>query len=800
MIENSLFIGANNISIEGQFLKHPALISKYTPLRTNKLKENMGSYIGLDLETVAETGELKLLGIYDYDINQYRPYLNNFIGVFFSVIKQAYFEKKTLVWWSKLDPFIIFKQFLLNVKKDTALISLNKWGKIFGNYNQKKAQWEKDAPPVISVSISNYEFGILSSIRGSVQFYFINENNPEYIHKVWAYDIAGLYKSTLTKEGKRFDYYSKMSEEYHIINWDRFDTDLIYKNNVLKSNELDAHVVCDLAIKLNNDFYKMFNFYPKSLISTGAVARSGIIGASMINYPIDYKEKIANIPLLSHLDRYHRQLGENDFIECLSSINESYSGGDIETFSYGYVKDAYYSDIASAYPSVIVNLWDLTDSVATSGEGTPPHIENSYCFIRGEVTIPLNTYHHPLTVKHPTIKDLNIRPNGTFIASYTLPERDYLITLGASFKNEKWFNIETKSIKSPLATATQYFLDKRTELKKIGDSAEYTAKIIANSIYGITYEATDLYNFNGKDTTRAGYRGGEFYNPIYASYITALTRIKIARVVNAIKEKGGTPILAMTDSVFWKGTPEMIPAELVTPTKTLGFFEGVTHIKDFYCLGAGRYSYIEKGQEMKEQTTYKTRGLAIKKLIDPEGVILDFNWLDAIKNNVDTRIKVKVNVLISVGLINHSKSHTIKDLGLVATEVREVDLLVGTTKRFLEDIKDARTLASNLYETSPLIIPYSDLSHKILRDKMKNLTYINREQKAKNNVKRATRKYYNKNKNDIKDMALTKYQQAKNKGYDSVDARALSKLGENKFNAIVNNPFKKSNNRFIIKV
>ena len=73
-------------------------------------------------------------------------------------------------------------------------------------------------------------------------------------------------------------------------------------------------------------------------------------------------EELKTIPIMTHIDDWLERYDEKVISSMLLAFSEAYSGGQIESYRYGYAKEGYYSDIASAYPSVVSNLWDLTDS------------------------------------------------------------------------------------------------------------------------------------------------------------------------------------------------------------------------------------------------------------------------------------------------------------------------------------------------------------------------------------------------------------------------------------------------------
>lgn len=750
---NKLYIGDENLTVEGQFTKHIGLIKTFGNINVNKITKDRPEFIGIDLETNHKTGELKLLGFYDG--KDYTYYTRNFISALFNVIKDANYTKRKLVYWNKLDPFVIYKQFLLLKEAEEIETSLSLYQKISGSYDYETEEFEKDSPPIVEIKIGQYRFGILNVIRSSTQFYFIHENYPQKINRVWAYDVAGIYNSGLEKEGSRFDYYSKVDKSAHLVEWDRFESDKNYREQiVLTSNYLDARVVRDLAFLVVDNFYKIFSYYPRSLISNGTLARAGIVAQITNEYGEENRDKIIedlnSINIKYYYDEWFKKLGNNKFKDLLSMISESYSGGYIESISYGYSEKAYFSDIASAYPSIAVDLYDLRGAKITSGKGTPPSKPYSYCLIRGDINIPMGVDFHPITVKHPLLKDTNIRPTGEFRASYFKEERDYLLTLGATFKNETWYNIETTGKLSPLAVVVRQFLESRKEFLAKKDSAEYIAKTCANSIYGILYEATKEYILKNGVVKRSGYRGGEFNNSLLASYITARTRIKISKGANAIKKAGGQVIVIMTDSIFWEGNIDMLPKEMWTEFKTLGFFEKPLEINNLTCLGSGRYEYYTKDKHLYRG---KKRGLNIVDLIGENGIQLDeFNWresvLQAIKTDSEV-IKAKVRMLISVGVINGNHNYKYLDLGRVVEEEREVTLIVGHTKRIIPKYK-LEDLKNKLIVTKPLHIINEDLTLKGIRTLMDSLTYQPKEEREKEIQKLANERYKTKNPEKVK--------------------------------------------------
>ena len=802
--ENELFIGKEFLNEEGRAIKHPSLIKVYANVNSKKVNDTPLKLMGIDLETDAEKGDLKLLGIWNG--LKYRYYTKDFILELFTWVKACSSKETSLAYWNRLDPFVILKEFLRYVSDDEKQQALTRFGKISGQYNKKERIWE--IQPVVKVSIGDYTFGIIQAIHTSIQFFFYRKGFKSF-KKVWAYDIAGLYQNGLEKEAtSRFNYYSKVDKSAHIVDWERFETDNEYKYHiVLRSNELDARACYDLGMAIQDDFFTAFQYYPRSLISAGSLARSAIVANIFNKYDHleEYEQNkrvaddVKSIGFMNYYDTWTYKYGQDIVKDLYALATEAYSGGYIEAIRYGYAKEGYFSDIASAYPAVIQHLYDLRGAKLTNGTGTPPNIDKSYCFIRGVVDIPENVNFHPITIKHPIHKETNIRATGKYRASYTLNERQFLLDQGATFSDEAWINIETTGKLSSLAKVCIDFINLRKEFLQQGNSSQYIAKIAANSLYGILFEAVDTFieypikneNKINLVVERNGYRAGEFWNPIYASIITSETRLLMSKAATAIEQKGGQVILMMTDSLFWTGHADMIPKEYVKEEKTLGYFEKVEHVKDIVCLGSGRYGY----RANKGYYVAKKRGLNASTMQDPSGIVLnEFNWLEALKimakQNSHT-LNIKVRTLISPGLVLHDGRYNYDDLGRIVEQEREIDAIVGKNKRFYDDgLKQPKLLAKQLINTQPIyLLPHMlgkgivDQTLPELRQRMMKLNIITRNEKNNNGNNDRVKKHYKSNAR--KDKLKSKYDMLLNIGYDATSARQMQHWSLDRINATI---------------
>ena len=886
---NDLYIGKEYLNIEGRSIKHPSLIKVFANVNISKVSDVPINLIGLDLETNHKTAELKLLGFYN---GKYAYYTNDFLQTLLMWVKHASHKEASLAYWNRLDPFVLYKQFLQKLEDempdDNAIkISLRRFGKKGGTWNRKEGVWI-DAP-VVEVFMDNVYFGIKNVIRSSVQFFY-RKKDSKYLNTVWAYDIAQLFKDGLEKTAStRLPWYSKVSKEAHLVDWDRFETDAAYKKLVLKSNNYDARAVRELGMIIQEEFHHAFKMYPKSIVSQGTLARAAVVAVLHQIYKGDLKKivkEVQSIGMVSHIDAWADQIGEDALKDFLAMTFEAYSGGQIEAYMYGYAETAYAADLTQAYPSVITKLLDLRDAKITYGTGEPPHIKNSYCFVRGDVNIPLGVDYHTLTVKHPFHNTTNIRPVGQFRASYIIEERDHLVEQGAKFSNEMWYNIETKGKLSPIAVATQRFIDLREELRPEGK--DFMPKSAAASMYGLTFEAVDTFNeemieteevekvydnyykdilgrylkrinlhaiksqidpkvyarwhnpntrmtadkvaqeletygvylyneteagiieeintaytlkpvtqkhtYRELDVVRDGYRAGEFLNSVYATYITGLTRLNVAKASQVIKDRGGKVILLMTDSVHFTGTPDMLPEEMVRDPKLAGYFEKPVMIKDFICLGSGRYGYkkYDKKTDKWESLVAKRRGLNITDIHDEDGAIIEenFNWMDALevmKKTQTTEIEVEVRSLISVGIVLHNRKYNWHDLGLVVEDKRLVDAIAGKSKRIYDDI-DPVSLASGLIETEPINLSYgmlgtpeiNDQTLPRLREMMMQRSFTSAKQKRKDQHNEAYARYKEKNYDKMKNHMKDNYRMLKSYGYTTAEAKKM--MGKSKEN------------------
>ena len=530
----------------------------------------------IDLETI--DNELFLFGYVENDI--YKSTLGNFLDTLSKLLINSVQNKRDILTWTRYDNTHILKLLLSTVDEKEINNILLKVGKV---------------SPLFSYQYQGFTIVIDNIIKNSLVFTLIDLNGQR--SRCVIYDLANLYDTDFLTKAKNYDltYYSKIGIEYHIIDKERFNSDKRYRETVFLSNELDNRVLIDIAGSMLKNFKIISGEYPKTIYTNGSLARSyllsqkGVIGsASDLQFISIFKKK--NI-LRNKLLDYSMQ---------------SYHGGKIESYVLGYIKNAKIIDITSAYPYAVSLLPKLTDRVIKDNNLKRLNYF-FYAFIRCDIHISKKDFIHPLVVKSPINKS-NLSPYG-YIDNIVITkiEYDYLLKNGVEVIVHDYIAIEHLPV-YPYKEIVMKLFNNRLITAKTNLSVSNMYKTILNSLYGITYELTDVYNGVDNDVIWEGYRAGDFFNPVMASYITAITRTNLSNVSNHILENGGNVYLNMTDSIIYSGG---VSIDIFSDqgVKVLGKYEPPQLIKNIIILGAGRYEYQDV---LSKKYTIKNRGFSVK--------------------------------------------------------------------------------------------------------------------------------------------------------------------------------------------
>ncbi|HEY8362388.1 MAG TPA: hypothetical protein VIK77_05835 [Tissierellaceae bacterium] len=532
------------------------------------------SFNSIDVETVDNE-----LFIFGYTLNgKYCYSESDFYDVFHHLLIESIRSKKDILTWSRYDNTHILKMLLSKIEDEEEIYKiLRRVGKV---------------SPVYSYKYKNYDITLNDIIKDSFIFTVSDKRNKP--KRVTIYNLKNLYQDGLEKVAKNYglDYYSKLGVEYHIIDKERYYSDKDYRKMVLLSNELDNRVIIDIAKIMLENFKKFTKVYPKTIFTNGSIARS---------YLLAYKEiKVKDLQFKSLFGK------SIYFDELLDYSMRAYHGGKIESYVLGYIKKAKIIDITSAYPYALSQLPKLTNKVQYH-LGTTLLDSFYYAFIKCDIIINDADFIHPVIVKNP-INNTNISPYGYLEdVIITKIEYDYLIKNNIEVIVKDFFGVEHINDIFPYRNLVSHLFENRMKYRKSNISVSEMFKSIINSLYGITYELTDIYEESENEIYWKGYRAGDFFNPVVASYITAMIRTYISDVSYNIIKNGGEVFLNMTDSIIYDGE---VTLDVFSEEKVLGKFEKPTEIKDIIILGAGRYEYKE---EFSNKYVIKNRGFSVTR-------------------------------------------------------------------------------------------------------------------------------------------------------------------------------------------
>ena len=515
----------------------------------------------IDIETI--NNELFILGC---TINgKYKYYEDNFYDNFHDILLISMRGNRDILSWSRYDNTHIIKLLLSQLPPDEREKCLLRVGKVTPIHN-----YQYDGFDITIENIIKYSIIFTIKVKGKKK-------------KVTIYNMKNLFSSDIEKtaENYQISWYSKIGTEYHIIDKNRYLSDFEYKNKVLLSNELDNKVLIAIMEKLLKNFKDWTGKYPGSIFTAGSIARSFLVA---------FKSDFGDASNLSFLNIF-KDIDQNKFNRLLDYSMQAYYGGKVESYAIGYIKDAYIIDKNSAYPAALIQLPKLTNEIIIH-DGDQGLDNYFYAFVRCNITIKDKKFIHPIIIKNP-VNNVNISPYGYLknivITKY---EYDYLKKFNQKVEVLDYVAVKHEQNNYPYKHIIELLInDRYTTTNK---SRADLDKTIVNCIYGITCELTPIYDESDDGFEIKGYRAGDFFNPVIASYITAMTRCDLSMVDNNIIENGGEIYLNMTDSIVYHG---YVTLDIFSKTKVLGKYSIPEKISDLYVLGTGRYQYTNKNGE-----------------------------------------------------------------------------------------------------------------------------------------------------------------------------------------------------------
>lgn len=530
----------------------------------------------IDIETIDD--KLFILGCTKKD--KYYYYTDNFYNNFHDLLIASVRSNSDILTWSRYDNTHLLKLIFSNIPEDEREKVLNRIGKI---------------SPIYEYEYNGFIFTIQNVIKYSVVYKITDRKKKS--KNVTIYNLKNLFTTDLEDTAKNYEigWYTKIGDEYHIIDRERYKNDKTYQKMVIKSNELDNRVLSSIAYALLENFKSITNVYPKTIFTAGSIARSFLMA---------FRDEFGDASQLSFKSIF-KNINDDISNQLLDYAMRSYHGGKVEVYKIGYIKEGYMTDKNSAYPYALSLLPKLTDKIVFDKD-TENLKKYFYAFIKCNIFIEDEQFNHPIIIKSPT-GNINLSPYGYLKnVIITKIEYDYLIENNIKVDIIDYIAVEHEN-EFPYKKIVDLLIQGRytTDKKAIAD----LYKTVVNCLYGITCELTPIYEEDENNViSLKGYRAGDFMNPIIASYITAIVRTDLSNIDNNIIKNGGELILNMTDSIFYNGN---ITLDIFSKTKVLGKYSIPQKIKNIYVLGTGRYQYEDYETGI---FTVKNRGFtAIRK-------------------------------------------------------------------------------------------------------------------------------------------------------------------------------------------
>ena len=351
----------------------------------------------------------------------------------------------------------------------------------------------------------------------------------------------------------------------------------------------------------------------------------------------------------------------------------SYRGGWFEGFKRGYFPEAYEYDINSAYPDKIRGLIDVTKGRWEYRKGGVPHPSEgaAYGYVQADVMIPPALYISPMMLRMGYVCK---NPVGNFRRRYfTLKELEAIQATNDFTIVEPvdgWYYFP-EMIFYPFRQAVEALYRKKQEVKGNDPAMYLVVKKILNSLYG---------KFWQKVKKRGEWIAGNFFNPFYATEITARTRLQIYR---AARKAEARMIGIATDSII---TDAALP---IDRTDKLGAFSFQGAGKLVNIMGGIRTMELDGGNEIKS----RFRGFAGGRV----------NFFDLLRRHPGRdEIPFKIRKVVSLGeIVAFNKMYSPDDLNRFVEIEKTLDLN-SDVKRAWPGRVTSDDLLSGVQDSEPL--------------------------------------------------------------------------------------------------
>ena len=400
-------------------------------------------------------------------------------------------------------------------------------------------------------------------------------SNPTYF-----YDLAQFYNFTPLKVLAEQTEYSKVHvADISQVDLNKYYTDTEYQELWNDRCVIDCKITVVMADKLTDNIKKIVGV--NSYKSKASIAR---------RYVLENLKHDLKMPSTTMLD----------------AALKAFHAGHIETCRLGTFKNITNLDINSAYPSFIAQLYETGGNFTHNKEYEP---DTAYSFYLIDLDFQ-NKFLSPVWYQK---SDGNYHINGKCETWVTQSEIEYFIKNDYPFKIIKAYHIKkNRFTEQPFEYLVKDLYEARLEAKDRDDDIQSVYKVILNSIYGVTLNAinikqlseyeTDLYDvIDGKLIFyESKYVAGNMYNPVFGTYITANTRMKL---FNDFNHKMDKIVSVNTDGVY-------LTSKVNLPVnKELGGYS-YKKLPKIMFMGSGRY-FVSSGHGVDDKES-RFRGVPLQ--------------------------------------------------------------------------------------------------------------------------------------------------------------------------------------------
>ena len=322
-------------------------------------------------------------------------------------------------------------------------------------------------------------------------------------HSYRFFDVGNFLIGGLNKNAEKYLKIKKNDEELGISS-ERIGNEKgyyeLYRDRIIKYCVNDAYLTQRLGELLQDWFHGTVGFYPSNFISKASISK-------------EYFARNCYIPSIQKIP-----------LEAIRYAYESFYGARFEILKRGsFFKELWKYDLTSAYPATIRSLISIEN-----GEWERVKERNSGFY--GFYKVKVSSYNNKNYGYFPLrINNLITFANGEYETYINSVEYD-------AFHKEKRLDIEIidgwEYTPEKLIMPFRDSIDHLFEIKNTAEptSSEYwSAKILMNSFFGANFEKHS-YKYedeNGQIKTR--WSTGRFFNPFFASIITAQTRAQVVK-------------------------------------------------------------------------------------------------------------------------------------------------------------------------------------------------------------------------------------------------------------------------------